>query len=246
MREIVFDTETTGIFPNHDDPKMQDRIVEIGCVELFNLERTGREYHVYINPERDVPEEVVRVHGLTRDFLLKHKRFAEIAEEFLDFIGDATLVAHNATFDMNFLNAELRRLGRPPTPFERYVDTLAIAKTRYRGASNSLDALAKRFQLDRYGFDLASRKGAGGHGALVDSRILAEVYLQLKGGREQKLVFEEEVAIDATQSASQVIFTPRPQRPNALPPRGTEEEAAAHAAFVEKLGEKALWRKFGT
>jgi DNA polymerase-3 subunit epsilon len=246
MREIVFDTETTGIFPNHDDPKMQDRIVEIGCVELFNLERTGREYHVYINPERGVPEEVVRVHGLTGDFLSKHKRFAEIADEFMDFIGDATLVAHNATFDMNFLNAELRRLGRPPTPFERYIDTLAIAKTRYRGASNSLDALAKRFQLDRYGFDLASRKGAGGHGALVDSRILAEVYLQLKGGREQKLVFEAEVAVEATESASQVVFTPRPQRPNTLPPRGTDEEAAAHAAFVEKLGEKALWRKFGT
>jgi DNA polymerase-3 subunit epsilon len=153
------------------------------------------------------------------------------------------LVAHNANFDQGFVNAELARLQR--TALTNFVDTMPIARKRFPGASCSLDALAKRFQLDRYGFDLTSRKGAGGHGALVDARILAEVYLQLRGGREQRLVFEAEVA-EATQTNSPVIFTPRAPRPSALPPRGSEDEAAAHAAFVEKLGEKALWRKFGT
>ena len=242
MREIVFDTETTGLNPlAAENP---DRLVEIGCVELMGLERTGRELHIYVNPERDVPDEVVRVHGLTRDFLVKHKKFAEIVEEFLDFVGDAPLVAHNANFDQGFVNAELARVQR--AALTNFVDTMPIARKRFPGASCSLDALAKRFQLDRYGFDLTTRKGAGGHGALVDARILAEVYLQLRGGREQKLSFEAEVALEATQTNSPVVFTPRAPRPNTLPPRGSDDEAAAHAAFVAKLGEKALWRKFGT
>ena len=160
MREILFDTETTGVFPDHAEEKLRDRIVEIGCVEVVNLERTGREFHAYLNPDRDVPEEVVRVHGLRLDFLRNHRRFAEVVDEFMAFVGDAPLVAHNASFDQGFINAELRRLGREALSNERFVDTLAIARKKFPGASNSLDALARRFQLDRYGFDLAARKGA--------------------------------------------------------------------------------------
>jgi DNA polymerase III subunit epsilon len=245
MREIVFDTETTGVFPDHLEPQLRDRIVEIGCVELFNLERTGREFHVYLNPERSVPDEVVRVHGLTRDFLSQHGKFADIADQFLEFVGDATLVAHNAAFDQGFINAELRRLGRADHPADRFVDTLQIARKRFPGASCSLDALARRFQLDRYGFDLAARKGAGGHGALVDARILAEVYLQLKGGREQRLAFDPvEVEIESVSRAVQ--FARRQPRPTPLPSLLTPEEEAAHAAFIGGLGPQALWLKTGS
>jgi DNA polymerase-3 subunit epsilon len=244
MREILFDTETTGVFPEHEDDKLRDRIVEIGCVEVFNLERTGHEFHAYFNPDRDVPEEVVRVHGLRLEFLRGHKRFPEMAKDLLEFIGDAPLVAHNAAFDQGFLNAELRRCGLPPLGDDRFVDTLAIARKRFPGASCSLDALAKRFQLDRYGFDLASRKGPGGHGALVDSRILAEVYLHLKGGREQRLAFGAgEAVVENAAVLRPVEFVRRAPRPTALPSRLTPEEAAAHAAFVEKLGPNALWLK---
>lgn len=246
MREIVFDTETTGLDPlSKDGP---DRLVEIGCVELMRLERTGRELHLYLNPERSVPEEVVRVHGLTRDFLKNHKRFSEVVEQFLDFVGDAPLVAHNASFDQSFINAELVRAGRAPTPSDRYIDTLPIARKRFPGASCSLDALAKRFQLDRYGFDLAGRKGPGGHGALVDARILAEVYLQLRGGREQSLAFDNTgTAIDANAALeAPVQIVRRPPRPTALAPRLSPEEEAAHAAFVAgALGPTALWLKLG-
>lgn len=244
MREIVFDTETTGVFAEHAEKELRDRIVEIGCVEIVNLERTGREYHVYLNPDRSVPEEVVRVHGLTRDFLSQHKRFPDIVEEFLEFIGDSPLVAHNAAFDQGFVNAELTRIGRELPAAERFIDTLMIARKKFPGASCSLDALAKRFQLDRYGFDLASRKGPGGHGALVDARILAEVYLQLKGGREQRLAFDAgEAASDSAAILRPVQFVRREQRPTPLPSRGTEEEAAAHASFVAGLGPNALWLK---
>lgn len=246
MREILFDTETTGVFPDHEDEKLCDRIVEIGCVEVFNLERTGREFHAYFNPDRDVPEEVVRVHGLRREFLINHKRFNEVAQELLEFIGEAPLVAHNAAFDQGFLNAELRRCGLPILGTERFVDTLLIARKKFPGASNSLDALAKRFQLDRYGFDLAARKGAGGHGALIDSRILAEVYLHLRGGREQTLAFEAgEVIVENAAVLRPVEFTRRTPRPTSLPSRLTEEERAAHGAFVAKLGPNALWLKAG-
>lgn len=244
MREIVFDTETTGVFPEHPEPEMRDRIVEIGCVELFNLERTGREFHAYLNPERSVPEEVVRVHGLTREFLSQHRRFSEVVGEFIDFVGDAPLVAHNASFDQGFLNAELRRCGMPEAGAGRFVDTLMLARKRFPGASCSLDALAKRFQLDRYGFDLASRKSAGGHGALVDARILAEVYLQLKGGREQRLAFDAgEGAARESGAAAPTQLVRRSPRPQPLAPRLTADEAAAHGAFIEKLGPNALWLK---
>jgi len=246
MREILFDTETTGVFPDHEDEKLRDRVVEIGCVEVINLERTGREFHAYFNPDRDVPEEVVRVHGLRLEFLRNHKRFAEVAADLLAFIGDAPLVAHNASFDQGFLNAELRRCGIERLGNDRFVDTLAIARKRFPGASCSLDALARRFQLDRYGFDLAARKNAGGHGALIDSRILAEVYLHLKGGREQRLAFDAGEA--ATQNAAvlrPIEFVRRHPRPIPLAPRATAEEQAAHAAFVATLGPNALWLKAG-
>lgn len=244
MREIVFDTETTGVIPNHEDPSLCDRVVEIGCVELFNLERTGREFHAYLNPERPVSEEVVRVHGLTREFLIANgKRFAEVIDAFMEFVGDAPLVAHNAGFDRGFLNAELKRCGREAHPDDRFVDTLIIARKRFPGASCSLDALAKRFQLDRNGFDLASRKSAGGHGALVDARILAEVYLELRGGREQGLNFG--VGDAAEQAAAQTAaFVARQPRPAPLPALVSAEEEAAHAAFVQTLGPSALWLKF--
>jgi DNA polymerase-3 subunit epsilon len=244
MREILFDTETTGVFPDHGEEKLRDRIVEIGCVEVFNLERTGREFHAYFNPDRDVPEEVVRVHGLRREFLINHKRFSERVQEFLEFIGDAPLVAHNAAFDQGFINAELRRCGLAQLGDDRFIDTLAIARKKFPGASNSLDALARRFQLDRYGFDLAARKGAGGHGAIVDSRILAEVYLHLKGGREQTLSFDAGDAMSDDAAVLRPIeLARRAPRPTALAPLLTEEEQAAHAAFVEKLGPSAIWLK---
>jgi DNA polymerase-3 subunit epsilon len=245
MREIVFDTETTGVFPEHPEPDLRDRIVEIGCVEIVNLERTGREFHVYLNPDRSVPEEVVRVHGLTRDFLSQHRRFTEVVDSFMEFVGDAPLVAHNAAFDQGFLNAELRRCGREPARSERFVDTLMIARKRFPGASCSLDALAKRFQLDRYGFDLAARKGAGGHGALIDARILAEVYLQLQGGREQRLAFEAEVVMQTAGPQRAAHLTRRAVRAKPLPALLTAEEEAAHAAFVAGLGPNALWLKTG-
>jgi len=246
MREIVFDTETTGIFPDHPEPRERDRIVEIGCVELINLERTGREFHAYVNPERGVSDEVVLVHGLTGEFLSKHRKFAEVAQEFLEFVGDAPLVAHNAAFDQNFIYAELARCDLPKPANERFVDTLTIAKKRFPGASCSLDALARRFQLDRYGFDLAARKSAGGHGALVDARILAEVYLQLKGGREQRLAFDVAVAAETTGVTIAVEFARRTPRAQPLPSLATSAEAEAHAAFITKLGPNALWLKYGT
>ncbi|MGE0828669.1 MAG: DNA polymerase III subunit epsilon [Hyphomonadaceae bacterium] len=243
MREIVFDTETTG-----RDPLTGDRIVEIACVEIFNLTPTGRTFHRYINPSRDVPEEVVRVHGLTGQFLADKPRFsdASVVDELLAFIEDSPLVAHNAEFDRGFLNAEFRLCGRAEIEQARCIDTLAIARQKFRGAANSLDALSKRFMLDRDGFDLAARKGPGGHGALIDAKILARVYLELKGGREQALVFEEAPAMTEAGEAAPFAIVPRAARKAALAPLLTAEEEAAHAAFIATLGGEALWlRKDG-
>jgi len=240
MREIVFDTETTG-----RDPLLGDRIVEIACVEVVNLLPTGATFHRYINPERDVPEEVVRVHGLTGAFLSDKPVFGadDVIGPLIAFIGDAPLVAHNAEFDRAFLNAELRRLSLEQLGAERFIDTLPIARALFPGAANSLDALSRRYQLDRMGFDLARRKGAGGHGALLDARMLAEVYLQLRGGRERKLVFVEEKARATEGVAAPIAFVRRPRRPSPLAPLITAAEAAAHAAFVAELGLKALWNE---
>lgn len=230
MREIVLDTETTGF-----EPEQGDRIVEIGAVELWNHLPTGRIYHQYINPERAMPQEAFEVHGLGDDFLRDKPTFREIAAAFVEFIGDARLVIHNAAFDMKFLNAELGWVDLPPIPWARAVDTLAMARALFPGAPASLDALCRRFGVDNSGREK--------HGALLDSELLAEVYLELVGGRQPDFA----LAVSQTAgggSATAEAWRPRP-RPAPLPPRITEEERTAHAAFVAALGDSAVWKRFG-
>ena len=229
MREIVLDTETTGFEPNEGH-----RIVEIGAVELFNHVPTGRTYHQYINPERDMPTEAFEVHGLGNDFLRDKPVFAAIAQDFLDFIGEeAKLVIHNAAFDMKFLNAELGWAKKPLIANDRALDTLMMARRRFPGSPASLDALCRRFNIDNSSRTL--------HGALLDSEILADVYLELIGGRQP--VFGLTVDTSRAKNASaEDDWRPRP-RPTPLPSRITPEEAEAHAAFVAKLGEKAIWNR---
>ncbi|TNC74306.1 DNA polymerase III subunit epsilon [Rubellimicrobium roseum] len=231
MREIVLDTETTGF-----DPETGDRIVEIGAVELLNHLPTGRTYHEYINPERAMPAEAFAVHGLGDDFLRDKPKFAQVATSFVEFVGDARLVIHNAAFDMKFLNHELGRCGYPAMPMDRAIDTVLMARRKFPGAPASLDALCRRFGIDNSARTL--------HGALLDSEILAEVYLELIGGRQPDFALSAEPAKPAQAGGTQVdaAWRPRP-RPYALPPRLTEEEAAAHAKFVAGLGDAALWLK---
>ncbi|SEO10409.1 DNA polymerase-3 subunit epsilon [Salinihabitans flavidus] len=229
MREIVLDTETTGF-----NPETGDRIVEIGAVELYNYMPTGETYHQYINPRRAMPQGAFEVHGLGDEFLADKPIFADIGQSFLDFIGDAKLVIHNASFDMKFLNAELEWVRLPLIPFDRAIDTLAIAKQRFPGSPASLDALCRRF-----GIDNASRTL---HGALLDSEILAEVYLELIGGRQPDFGLSsggrrEQTAVDVKQD-----WRPKP-RTAPLPPRLTAEEEAAHGELVNELGDGALWRR---
>jgi len=234
MREIVLDTETTGFEPDEGD-----RIVEIGAVELFNHLPTGRVYHQYINPERAMPQAAFEVHGLGDEFLRDKPPFREIAAAFVEFIGDARLVIHNAAFDLKFLNAELGWLNLPPIPWERAVDTLAMARTRFPGAPASLDALCRRF-----GVDNSAREK---HGALLDCELLAEVYLELVGGRQPDFALApagEGERSEAADLDTAGPWRPRP-RPAPLAPRITDDERAAHEAFVARLGEGALWRKFG-
>lgn len=226
MREIVLDTETTGF-----EPEAGDRIVEIGAVELFNHMPTGRTFHEYINPERSMPQEAFQVHGLGDDFLRNKPKFAAIGQKFLDFIGDAKLVIHNAAFDMKFLNAELGWLGLPKLPWEQAVDTLAIARKKFPGSPASLDALCRRFGIDNSSRTL--------HGALLDSEILAEVYLELIGGRQPDLVLAPSQT--ATNGGfADTAWRPRP-RANPLPSRLTDTETAAHEAFVKTMGDSAIW-----
>ena len=230
MREIVLDTETTGF-----DPLSGDRLVEIGCVELINHLPTGQTYHQYINPERDMPEGAFAVHGLSEEFLRDYPVFKAVAPAFLDFIRGDRLIIHNAEFDMRFLNAELRSAGYQELPFERAVDTLALARRKFPGASASLDALCRRFGVDGSARTL--------HGALLDSQLLAEVYLELLGGRQTGL--ELAVSRETGQTRGGVMGANRRQpRPHSLPLRLTEDEAAAHSAFIDKMGEAALWRRF--
>ncbi|WP_137700945.1 DNA polymerase III subunit epsilon [Marimonas lutisalis] len=230
MREIVLDTETTGF-----DPEQGDRIVEIGGVELYNHVPTGNTYHQYINPERDMPQEAFEVHGLSEEFLRDKPVFSKIAQDFLDFVGDAKLVIHNASFDMKFLNAELGWLNLPQLPWEQAVDTLAIARRKFPGSPASLDALCRRFNIDNSARTL--------HGALLDSEILAEVYLELIGGRQPDFALGAgRQDSEKSQSDSQSAWRPK-RRDVPLPPRITQEEAAAHAAFVEAMGDGALWKK---
>jgi DNA polymerase III subunit epsilon len=227
MREIVLDTETTGF-----DPETGDRIVEIGALELLNHVATGRTFHQYLNPERAVPEAAVEVHGLTTAFLSDKPVFAAVVDAFLDFIGDARLVIHNASFDMKFLNAELGWAGRPPLAPHRALDTLELARRRFPGAPNSLDALCRRYGVDNSGREK--------HGALLDSELLAEVYMELTGGRQPGFTL---VAAGTVSEAERANWKP-PARPRPLFPRITAAEAAAHEAFVETLGEAALWRRY--
>lgn len=223
-REIVLDTETTGL-----SPVSGDRVVEIGCVELLNHIPTGRHYHVYLNPERDMPEEAFRVHGLSNEFLRDKPRFGSEADGFLEFIGDATLVIHNADFDMGFLNHELERIGRSRLT-NKVIDTVTVARDRHPGARVSLDALCKH-----YGIDNSKRVL---HGALLDSEILADVYLELIGGRQVSLGL---VADSQIELGASVVFTPARQRPTPLAPRLTDAELKAHAVLVGGLGGDAIW-----
>lgn len=227
MREIVLDTETTGF-----DPETGDRIVEIGAVELFNHVPTGRNYHQYINPERTMPKEAFEVHGLGDDFLRDKPVFREVGHAFLEFIGDAQLVIHNAAFDIKFLNAEFSWLKLPPLPFDRAIDTLALARKRFPGSPATLDALCRRFGIDNSARTL--------HGALLDSEILAEVYLELIGGRQPGLVLGGGFSVETNEGPAGGTWRPRP-RPAPLPPRISKTEQDAHDAFVERLGPGSLW-----
>ncbi|MCR9148362.1 MAG: DNA polymerase III subunit epsilon [Rhodobacteraceae bacterium] len=229
MREIVLDTETTGF-----NPEEGDRIVEIGGVELYNHMPTGRTYHQYINPQRGMPQEAFEVHGLGDDFLRDKPVFRQIAQEFLDFVGDAKLVIHNAAFDMKFLNAELGWLNMPKLPWSQAVDTLDMARKKFPGSPASLDALCRRFNIDNAARTL--------HGALLDSEILAEVYLELIGGRQPDFALAGRFNADKGTDTEET-WRPRP-RSAPLPPRITQEERAAHQALVDKMGDGALWKAF--
>lgn len=230
MREIVLDTETTGLDPFDTPPH---RIVEIGAVELWNQVPTGKTYHQYINPDRDMPAEAFAVHGISSEFLSDKPRFHEIAQAFIDFIADARLVIHNASFDMRFLNAELSWVGLPLLEDARALDTLLIARRRFPGSPASLDALCRRFGIDNSNRTL--------HGALLDSEILADVYLELTGGRQADfgLAGGQDTIAAQGQTAD---WRPQP-RARRLAPRLTEEERAAHAAMVAEMGEGALWAR---
>jgi DNA polymerase-3 subunit epsilon len=224
MREIVLDTETTGL-----DPAEGHRIVEIGALELLNHVPTGKTFHRYINPERAMPPEAFAVHGLGDDFLRDKPPFRAVAAEFLAFLGDARLVIHNAAFDVRFINAELALVGLPALPMARVVDTVAMARQRFPGAPASLDALCRRFGVDNSGREK--------HGALLDSELLAEVYLELVGGRQPDLALAATAAGTSTGDERQRARV----RPRPLPPRLTAQEAEAHARLVATLGPSALW-----
>lgn len=234
-REICLDTETTGL-----DPKNGHRLIEIACIEIEDFIPTGRTYHRYINPDRDIDPEAERVHGISRAMLINKPRFEEtdVCDAFLDFVGDAPLIAHNAAFDRNFINAELERAGRAILPAARWTCTYELAKTRFPGAYNSLDALCKRFRIDT-----SEREK---HGALVDTRLLSMVYLELQGGKERALDLAPVNQGSSAQSFNAATGRQRPAdhgpRPRPLPPRLTEAEREAHAAFVAKhLKAQAIW-----
>jgi DNA polymerase-3 subunit epsilon len=228
MREIVLDTETTGL-----DPNQGHRLVEVGCVELLNRIPTGATFHAYVNPDRDMPAEAFAVHGLSAEFLSGHKRFPEIVDDFLAFIGDAPLVIHNASFDHGFLCAELKRVERALIARDRLVDTLMLARRKHSAGPYNLDALCARYGIDN------SRRTK--HGALLDAEILAEVYLELIGGRQASLGLADS-GVARTAGADGAIAVR--QRPAPLAPRISEAEREAHRAFVATLGENPLWRNY--
>ena len=228
MREIIFDTETTGL-----NPAGGDRMVEIGCIELYNRVETGRTFHAYFNPERPMPSEAEAVHGLSDTFLSDKPRFADKVEELLEFIGDSPLIAHNASFDFGFLNHELQRCARDPVCMSRMVDTLLLARSRHPGAKHSLDALCTRFGVDR------SQRVR--HGALLDAQLLAQVYVELTGGRQIGLSLSvttttSDVAATATTQIERTVRLPRPHAPS-------EEERLRHRSFIARLT-SPLWERF--
>ncbi len=233
MREIIFDTETTGL-----DNKL-DRVIEIGGVELENHFPTGRTLHLFISPgERKVHPDALAIHGITDEFLKDKPPFADLAQEILDFFGDARWVAHNASFDMGFINAEFERVSLPPILQERVTDTLALARRKHPMGPNSLDALCRR-----YGIDNSHRTK---HGALLDSELLAEVYIEMIGGRQAALgLGMAESGRRTLVEAEDDVVLPLGVRPKPLAPRLSEEERAAHAAMVETMGDKAIWAKYG-
>ena len=228
MREIVLDTETTGL-----DPLRGDRLVEVGCVELINRMPTGQTFHRYMNPEREMAAEAFAVHGLSTQFLADKPFFHEVVDDFLAFIGDAPLVIHNASFDISFINAELDRIKRPLIPRDRLVDTLLLARRKHPGVSNRLDDLCSRYAIDN------SRRTR--HGALLDAELLAEVYIDLIGARQSQLILAAETR-DARAGAYGEM--PRRQREVPLAARVTEEDRAAHREFVLTLGDKPIWNDF--
>jgi DNA polymerase-3 subunit epsilon len=228
MREIVLDTETTGL-----DPNQGHRLVEVGCIELLNRIPTGAVFHAYLNPDRDMPAEAFAIHGLSIEFLKGHKRFGDVCDEFLAFIGDAPLVIHNAGFDHGFLCAELKRVERALIARERLIDTLALARRKNSAGPYSLDALCARYGIDN------SRRTK--HGALLDAEILAEVYLELLGGRQAQLGLAESVEPQKKDSDGIAI---RRQRPVALAPRISDADRAAHRQFVATLGAESIWQKY--
>ena len=228
MREIVLDTETTGL-----DPLRGDRLVEIGCVEIYNRMPTGQAYHCYINPQRDMPAEAFAVHGLSSEFLSNKPLFTEVVDDFLAFIADAPLVIHNASFDISFINAELDRIKRPVIAKDRLVDTLLLARRKHPGVSNRLDDLCSRYSIDN------SHRTK--HGALLDAELLAEVYIDLIGARQSQLILASETRDTRSGSYGD---TPRRQREVPLVARITESDREAHRAFVATLGDKPIWNEF--
>lgn len=228
MREVVLDTETTGL-----NPADGHRLLEIGAVEIFRQSTTGKIFHVLINPERDVPDDAVRVHGHTAEGLRDKPVFAGVVDDLMTFVGDAQLVIHNAEFDLRFLNAELGRIGRESIGLDRVVDTLALARQKHPGQPNSLDALCDRYQINR------SRRVK--HGALLDAEILVEIYLELTGGRQRSLSFEDE-----SEKVSPLIAFPAPRMESRRPRPLLIEvgEAAAHADHIRSLGEAAIWMRY--
>ncbi|GAA5104397.1 DNA polymerase III subunit epsilon [Bartonella jaculi] len=230
MREIIFDTETTGL------DKEKDRIIEIGCVEMVDRYLTGRRFHVYLNPQGVIiPEEVVAIHGLTNERLKNEKSFSDIADAFLEFINGATMIAHNASFDIGFLNAELGRANKPLISVDNILDTLAMARRKFPMGPNSLDVLCKRFGIDNSHRVL--------HGALLDAEILADVYIELIGGKQGVLGFNNIGSVVDTQGINNA-FSLVKSRPQALPSRLNAQEKSMHADFIKKMGEKALWNNF--
>ena len=228
MREIILDTETTGISPDDGD-----RIVEIGCLEVEHQVPTGRTFQCYLNPERPMSQGAANITGISDAFLRDKPKFAEKVDDFLAFIGDSKLVMHNAPFDMGFLNHELALIGRPALGYDRVVDTLEIARTKFAGAKNDLNSLCRRFGVDNSGREK--------HGALLDSELLAEVYLELKGGRQPGLIFKQDQFDRNDQEIKQHTVTARPRRPKPLPSRLTQAEESAHQEFIKNLSAPSKW-----